>query len=500
MFKFLLLSTVFSFVAKVNAYNCESHDLNNICTENSDGTCEKCLQAHPCCAWCFQATFNETRCNTKENLVKAGCSIDTINYEVSTLAVVQEKDYSVILEAGKDEPAIQMKPQKVKVKLKPRDSVSFQLKYKPAENYPLDLYFLMDISYTMKDHLEAVAELGETLPGFLKNLTSTFQLALGLYMDKISMPFYYMDRNHFENPCFETEANTCQKGFDFKHVLNFTNKVEEFIDIIDNSKVSANVDDLEGGFDALMQVLVCEEEMKWRKHSRKIVVIATDGLMHSAGDGLLSGTIKKNPGVCNLDKEGNYVGALDYDYPSLEELYLKLLEKKTNVLFVLRHKIVENFYKELNFKLPDITSYKLLTENSSNSVLKVISDGYTNVVKNLKFSSKSNLENSPITVTAFSHCNKDELYETWNKTFSCDNVEIGKEYIFNITLEMKDVPQNGIQGEIIKIEELNIKEDLQIEVEYFAIECQCEDDDPELHKKCQNGEFKCGKCNCQYGW
>lgn len=36
----------------------------------------------------------------------------------------------------------------------------------------------------------------------------------------------------------------------------------------------------------------------------------------------------KNDKTCHLDDEGNYYAALDYDYPSIEELYHELIKYK----------------------------------------------------------------------------------------------------------------------------------------------------------------------------
>lgn len=94
------------------------------------------------------------------------------------------------------------------------------------------------------------------------------------------------------------------------------------------SKTTANLDNLEGGLDALYQVIICNEHIQWRKNARKIVVVATDGWLHFAGDGKLSGTIKKMIGSCALDGNGIYIKSLEYDYPSLEEIYRKLLANK----------------------------------------------------------------------------------------------------------------------------------------------------------------------------
>lgn len=39
----------------------------------------------------------------------------------------------------------------------------------------------------------------------------------------------------------------------------------------------------EGGFDALMQAIVCHEEIGWRNSSTRIIVFTTDAAFHVAG-------------------------------------------------------------------------------------------------------------------------------------------------------------------------------------------------------------------------
>jgi hypothetical protein len=51
------------------------------------------------------------------------------------------------------------------------------------------------------------------------------------------------------------------------------------------ANVSGNVDEPEGGLDALMQSVVCLEEIGWRQNTRKFLVFSTDSGFHMAGDG-----------------------------------------------------------------------------------------------------------------------------------------------------------------------------------------------------------------------
>lgn len=52
-----------------------------------------------------------------------------------------------------------------------------------------------------------------------------------------------------------------------------------------SANVSGNLDAPEGGFDAIMQAVVCSNEIGWRPRSRKLLVFSTDSSFHYAGDG-----------------------------------------------------------------------------------------------------------------------------------------------------------------------------------------------------------------------
>lgn len=53
---------------------------------------------------------------------------------------------------------------------------SFNLKFKRAEDYPIDLYYLVDLSYSMKDDLENVKNLGTQLMLEMSKITSDFRI------------------------------------------------------------------------------------------------------------------------------------------------------------------------------------------------------------------------------------------------------------------------------------------------------------------------------------
>lgn len=52
-----------------------------------------------------------------------------------------------------------------------------------------------------------------------------------------------------------------------------------------NASVSGNLDAPEGGFDAIMQAVVCRDRIGWREKARRLLVFSTDAGFHYAGDG-----------------------------------------------------------------------------------------------------------------------------------------------------------------------------------------------------------------------
>lgn len=53
---------------------------------------------------------------------------------------------------------------------------TFNLKFKRAEDYPIDLYYLMDLSYSMEDDLVNVKKLGTSLMEKMSKITSDFRI------------------------------------------------------------------------------------------------------------------------------------------------------------------------------------------------------------------------------------------------------------------------------------------------------------------------------------
>lgn len=60
--------------------------------------------------------------------------------------------------------------------LSPGEPQQLQVRFLRAEGYPVDLYYLMDLSYSMKDDLEFVRQLGHALLVRLQEVTQSVRI------------------------------------------------------------------------------------------------------------------------------------------------------------------------------------------------------------------------------------------------------------------------------------------------------------------------------------
>ena len=69
------------------------------------------------------------------------------------------------------------------------ESQSLQVTFRQAEDYPVDLYYLMDLSKSMEDDKESLSALGATLAHEMQKITRKFRLGFGSFVDKVVMPY-----------------------------------------------------------------------------------------------------------------------------------------------------------------------------------------------------------------------------------------------------------------------------------------------------------------------
>jgi integrin beta 1 len=186
--------------------------------------------------------MRQSRCGSKKSdLLDANCTEEFIlenTYE--NIRLMRDDN---LRDFNPNVDSVQIKPQHLQMNLRKGRKQSVKMKYKPARNYPLDIYYLMDLTYTMKDDKETLVGMGESLSHSLSNLTENFRLGFGSFADKPAMPFIYPGLT--ENPC-SLERDICQPTYGYKHKLKLTDDIKLFISKVNSSEITGNLDNLEG--------------------------------------------------------------------------------------------------------------------------------------------------------------------------------------------------------------------------------------------------------------
>lgn len=431
------------------------------------------------------------RCDDLAALKTKGCLEEDIQNPRGSKEKLKDNPITNKAKGERMDPSkiTQIRPQQLKFELRSGEPQTFNLTFRRAEDYPIDLYYLMDLSYSMKDDLENVKSLGTALMREMEQITSDFRIGFGSFVEKTVMPYISTTPAKLLNPC--TTDQNCTSPFSYKNVLSLTSNGNLFNELVGKQQISGNLDSPEGGFDAIMQVAVCGDHIGWRNVTR-LLVFSTDAGFHFAGDGKLGGIVLPNDGKCHM-QDNMYTMSHYYDYPSIAHLVQKLSENNIQTIFAVTVEF-QAVYKELKNLIPK-SAVGTLSSNSSN-VIQLIIDSYNSL------SSELILENSKlpegVTINYKSFC-KNGVIGTGENGRKCSNISLGDQVEFEISVTAHKCPKKD-QTESIKIKPLGFTEEVEILLK-FICECDCQEsgtpDSPECHFG--NGTFECGACRCNEG-
>lgn len=150
--------------------------------------CQTCISWSSSCAWCTDPIYTDARCGTQEDLISNGCRQEFIEHPTTDSTVVRNESLSKTKLASKGE-AVQIQPQRMFLRLRKKDPIKLTLSYKQAVDYPVDLYYLMDLSRTMLKNKNTLASLGNKLADEMDLITKNFRLGFGSFIDKTILPF-----------------------------------------------------------------------------------------------------------------------------------------------------------------------------------------------------------------------------------------------------------------------------------------------------------------------
>ncbi|TRY95655.1 hypothetical protein DNTS_017850 [Danionella cerebrum] len=492
---------------------------SNICTSRGVMTCKECLSIHPSCAWCAQEVFEKSgsalaRCDLRDRLLQSGCGARFIEFPASSVRILEDVPLSDRAGASGSD-ITQIQPQKIHLTLRPEDSKKFTVKVKQVADYPVDLYYLMDMTNTMKDDLQKLYTLGNDLAKSLQDVTSNLRMGFGAFVDKTLSPYMYISPvEAIRNPCFRS-FEPCPPQFGYRNILSLTDQVGRFTEEVKKQKVSKNRDSPEGGFDAIMQAVVCKEKIGWRSDASHLLIFTSDDKSHLALDARLAGIVQPNDGECHISDINEYdktsilvsqhisdrspnMAALTY-FPIFGHFSLqtripyrqlnhnktdKISENNINLIFAVTSNMVA-LYRNYSELIPG-SAVGTLSRDSGN-VVQLILDAYAMIRSKVELELLNVPEELSLFVTAT--CLDGEVIPGVR---SCAGLKIGD------MAKLYGCPKEKSQTFTIK--PTGFKDALQVTVD-FACECTCQKSSVPTSESCHfgNGTLECGVCLCDQG-
>ncbi|XP_033639527.1 integrin beta-PS-like [Asterias rubens] len=462
---------------------------DSMCTKAE--SCDECIIKSPLCGWCEGKDFDDesySRCDLPDNLKRRGCKNRDLNFPTNLLVIEEARPLS---DAGDSGEIVQVNPQKIKLHMRPGEPTRVQLNIRQAEDFPVDLYYVMDLSQSMANDLDSLRGLGDELAKVMGNITNDFRLGYGAFVDKVKMPYVDIRESELQAPC-----DGCQPPFGFRNVLPLTTETSRFSEEIGKVRASGNLDSPEGGLDALMQATVCKEQIGWRDRARHMLLYSTDAPFHIAGDGKLAGIVKLNDGQCHMDSGTNeYSASSEQDYPSISQLSGKMQENGILPIFAIGKEPADKadpivYYSDLPQFFHE-SKVERLTEDSSN-VVELVKGVYLNITSGVKIEddASSDLIDVAYTATCLDGIPRKGMQE-------CSSLKLGNNVTFTLDITMTNRTCNMAEKEYtFSVGPTAFKESLLITV-VPVCDCACSKDEMIGPDVCTgNGTLVCGGCDC----
>ncbi|XP_027510399.1 integrin beta-4 isoform X1 [Corapipo altera] len=461
---------------------------NNRCVLSRAKSCTECIRVDKDCSFCTDESFEEPRCDLRENLQRYGCGEGSI---VSTRGEMQtQKNSSINISLKRT----QVSPQGMYLRLRAGEEMSFDMDvFQPLES-PVDLYILMDFSYSMSDDLDNLKSMGQNLAEFLQELTSNYTIGFGKFVDKVSSPQTDMRPEKLREPW-----NNADSPFSFKNVIRLTSNINHFSQELRKERISGNLDAPEGGFDAILQTAVCKDKIGWRKDSTHLLVFSTESAFHYEADGtnVLAGILARNDEQCHLDSRGTYVYDTKQDYPSVPTLVRLLGQHNIIPIFAVTNHSY-SYYEKLHKYFP-ISEIGVLQEDSSN-IVELIRTAFERI------RSKMDIR-ADFTPRAMKTEFTSTMYEkTESGSFHITRGQVGKFKMHVKALEyvggqhVCSLSERDRQG-VIQVKPTSLSDSLTVSASVVCDVCPCEQQQELNSPKCSfHGNFVCGQCICHPGW
>ncbi|XP_065180483.1 integrin beta-6-like [Sycon ciliatum] len=461
------------------------------CNEQAT-TCSECVDSGPDCAWCAAPVNYTVRCMTAARWAAGSaqpCSTvdtqtgnpDLQNPQTSNAPVQPVEALSEF---------VQVSPRRFRVRLRPGASESVTFNVRPAPNYPLDVYYLMDLSASMFDDLGTLRSQSVSLADALNGVSTNSYLGFGSFVEKPVEPYSIA-----RGPLALIPCTNCSLPYSFRNVVPLTKDRLEFTRRLDTVQVSANIDDPEDSLTALVQAATCDSAVGWQQKSRKVVVVASDAGYHIAGEGRLAGIIRPHDGRCHLVDSTTYSenASRTLDYPSIA-LVRKVLEENRVITIFAVTEFAVPMYRALSERLPG-SSVLVLSSDSQNAVTILREE----LARQISVTNLTALpHNGGVTISATATCPVTPMEIGPHKLPLCRNMSTSVQAEFTVTLTGTTCEKLNSIGEVVM--RVQGFDDVTIEIESLC-SCPCENHvDPDAQYCSNAGNETCGSCNCYPGY
>ncbi|XP_071368600.1 integrin beta-8 [Centroberyx affinis] len=410
---------------------------DSVCWSASISSCTECLRRGPQCAWCFEEGFLDgagvgQRCDLPLNLLRRGCRLEFIEQP------------EVKVEVNATISSTQVSPRDISITLRPGSEASFIVAVNQLERYPVDLYYLVDVSASMQENLDQLKTVGVALSHRMTEHSSDLRLGFGSFVDKPVSPYINVHPSKINNPCSDYEIR-CRPAHGFHHVLNVTGNITEFTRVIKRQRISGNMDTPEGGLDAMLQAAVCQREVGWRPEAKRLLLLMTDQPSHLALDSRLAGIVTPHDGLCHMENN-IYTESTRMDHPSMGQLSDKLLENHIYSIFAVEKQQYQ-WYEELVGLLPGSYLGKLGLFQAPN-LIELVVDAYKRLLSEVAVSvavedravSRYWVSVSPLCPDGSTANNQ-----------SCSGVQPNQTVYFNITVGLRSCPDAGEDEDVTMV-------------------------------------------------
>uniref|UniRef100_A0A8D1JZ60 Integrin beta n=1 Tax=Sus scrofa TaxID=9823 RepID=A0A8D1JZ60_PIG len=282
------------------------------------------------------------RCDTPANLLAKGCQLNFIENPLSQVEILTNKPLSIGRQKNSSS-IVQIAPQSLTLKLRPGSEQTLQVQVRQTEDYPVDLYYLMDLSASMDDDLNTIKELGSLLSKEMSKLTSNFRLGFGSFVEKPISPFMKTTPEEIANPC---------------------------------------------------------EKIGWRNDSLHLLVFVSDADSHFGMDSKLAGIVIPNDGLCHLDSKNEYSMSTVLEYPTIGQLIDKLVQNNVLLIFAVTQEQV-HLYENYAKLIPGATVGVL--QKDSGNILQLIISAYEELRSEVELEVLGDTEGLNLSFTAI--CN-----------------------------------------------------------------------------------------------